>query len=161
MAIVTLHRGVSAKQGEAVLVLLQLLSCDVPPLNHVALRAVRAHFSLVDVGMTILTVFAHVGEDRFRVAQGALDSRVHAAKGILGFVMVKFRYRANRTPTCCGVTVFARDRKGSVRTSGRLPLSKRSRRVSWPQEKEPAQKLKEDWRSCLQRYRSLDTSPSL
>jgi len=109
VAIVTLHRGVSAKQGEAVLVVLQLLSCDVPPLNRVALRAVRAHFSLVDVGMTILTVFAHVGEDRFRMAQGALDSSVHAAKGILGFVMVKFRYRANRTPTCGGVTVLTRD----------------------------------------------------
>ena len=160
MAIVTLHRGVSAKQGEAVLVFLQLLSCGVPPLNRVALRAVRAHFSLVDVGMTILTIFPHIGEDRFRVAQGALDFSVHAAKGILGFVMVKFRYRANRTPTCGGVTVLTRDRKGPVRTSRRLPLRNRSGRVSRPQEKEPAQKLNEDWRSCLQRYRSLDTSPS-
>jgi hypothetical protein len=110
--------------------------------------------------MAILTIFPDIGEDRFRVAQAALDFSVHAAKGILGFVVVKFRYRANRTPTCGGVTVLARDRKGPVRTPRRLPLRKRSRRVSRPQEKEPAQKLKEDWRSCLQRYRSLDTSPS-
>ena len=160
MAIVTLYRSVRAKQGEAVLVVLQLLRGNVPPLNRVALRAIRSHFSLVHVGMTVLTVSSHVGEHWFRVTQGALNLCVHAAKRVLGFIVVKFRHRANWTPARRGVTVLTRDRKRPVRAPSRLPLRSGNSGVSRPQEKEPAQDLNQDRRNCLQRYRLLDTSPS-
>ena len=79
MTVVALHCRVRAQQREAILVILHLLDGNIPALNGVALRAVRAHFSLVDVGMAILAILADIGKDGLDVALHALHLLVHAA----------------------------------------------------------------------------------
>ena len=79
MAILALHRGVSAEKRETILVILNLLNGIVPTKNGVTLRAIRAHFALVNIGVAILTILPHIREYRFYVALRALHFLVHAA----------------------------------------------------------------------------------
>jgi len=103
-------------------VILDLLYGIVPTENRVALRAVRAHFPLVNIGMAILTVLAHVCEYRFYVTLRALNFLVHAAQRIPSFIVIKFRDGADGAPASSGVAVLAGDGKRSVRTTSSLPL---------------------------------------
>ena len=50
------------------------------------------------VGVAVGTLGAYVGEDGLGVASGAAYALVHAAQGIAGAIMVKFRNRSNRFP---------------------------------------------------------------
>ena len=129
MAIIALHRGVRTQQWKTILVVFQLLNGNVPPLNRVTLRTIRTHPSLMDVLMAILAVFSHVGEYRFYVALRAFHFFVHAAQGITGFRVIKFRNRANGTPACGGMTVLARNRQGPVRALGGLSLGLTGKKV--------------------------------
>jgi hypothetical protein len=79
MAIFALYGRVRSQQWEAILVIFHLLDGDIPALNGVALCAVRAHFSLVNVGVTVLAILANVGKDGLAVALHALHLFVHAA----------------------------------------------------------------------------------
>lgn len=132
--------------------ILHRLYGNVPALNRMALRAIRAHLSLVYVGVAILAVPSNVGEDRFHVALRALHFLVHAAQWILRLIVVKFRNRFDRSPSRCGVTVLARDREPPVRTAAilRLRFGRGSIGVSWLPDKEqkPAQNLKKRARNC-------------
>jgi hypothetical protein len=113
---------VSAEKREAILVILNLLNGIVPTENRVALRAVRAHFALVNIGVAILTILAHVCEYRFYVALRALNFFVHTAQRIPRFVVIKFRDGANGAPASGGVAVLAGNGKCSVRATSGLPL---------------------------------------
>ena len=133
MAFLALHRGVSAKKREAILVILNLLNGIVPTKNGVATRAVRAHFPLVNIGVAILTILAHIGKDRFYVALRALNFLVHTAQWITRFVVIEFRDGADGAPACGGVAVLAGNGKRSVRTTSGFPLRCRCARC-WPRE---------------------------
>src|SRR5258708_35446383 len=122
VAVLALHRGVRTEKREAILVIFNLLNGIVPTENRVALRAVGAHFPLVNVGVAILTILAHVCEYRFYVALRALDFLVHPAQRIPCFVVIKFRDGADGAPASSGVAVLAGDGKRSVRTTSGLPL---------------------------------------
>jgi hypothetical protein len=122
VAVLALHRGVSAEKRKAILVILNLLYGIVPTENRVALRAVRAHFPLVNIGVAILTILAHVSEYRFYVALRALNFLVHAAQRIPRFVVIKFRNGADGAPASGGVAVLAGNGQRSVRTTRGLPL---------------------------------------
>lgn len=122
MAVFALHRGVSAEKREAILVILNLLNGIVPTKNRVALRAVRAHFALVNIGMTILTILANIGEYRFYVALRALHFLMHTAQWVVRFVVIEFRNGADGAPTRGSVAVLARNGERSVRTASGLPL---------------------------------------
>lgn len=142
MAVFALHGGVRAQQREAILVIFHLLDGDIPALNRVALRAVRAHLPLVNVGMAVLAIPAYIGENWFYMALDALDFFVHAAKRILRFVVIELRHRADGAPTGSRVAVLARNRQGSVRTACVASLTRRYRSAGRPGEKQqPAQ----DW----------------
>jgi hypothetical protein len=121
-------------------VIFHLLDGDIPALNGMALGAVRAHFSLVDVSMAILAILTDVGKDWLAVALRALHLFVHAAKRILGLVVVELRHGADGTPTRGAVTVLTRNCKWPVRTSGGLTLRRVCLRGSWQPNKkqEPA-----------------------
>ena len=110
VAVVALHRSVRPQQREAVLVILHLLDRDIPALNRVALRAVRAHFPLVHVQVAVLAILSHVRENRFHVAVRAAHLLVHPAQRIPGFVVIKFRIGPDGLPCRRRVTVFARHR---------------------------------------------------
>jgi len=122
VAVLALHRGVSAEKREAILVIFDLLNGIIPTENRVALRAVRAHFPLVNIGVAILTVLAHVREYRFYVALRALNFLMHAAERISCFIVIKFRNGADGAPASSGVAVFAGNGERSVGTTSRLPL---------------------------------------
>src|SRR5258706_16160152 len=122
MALFALHRGVSPEKREAILVILNLLNGIVPTKNGVAPRAVRAHFPLVNIGVAILTILAHICEDRFYVALRALNFLVHAAQWITRFIVIEFRDGADGAPACGGVAVLPGDGQRSGRTTRGLPL---------------------------------------
>src|ERR1700731_2460781 len=122
VAVLALHRGVSAEQREAILVIFDLLNGIIPTENRVALRAVRAHFPLVNIGVAVLTVLAHVREYRFYVALRALNFLMHAAERISCFIVIKFRDGADGAPASSGVAVLAGNGERSVRTTRGLPL---------------------------------------
>ena len=122
MAVLALHRGMRAEKREAILVIFNLLNGIVPTKNRVALRAVRAHFPLVNIGVAILTILAHVCEYRFYVALCAFNFFVHAAQRIPRFVVIKFRDGADGAPASGGVAVLAGNGERSVRATSGLPL---------------------------------------
>ena len=112
---------------------LHLLHGNLPSLHRVAVRAVGAHLSLVDVGVAVLAILPHVGEDRLHMALRALHFFVHAAQRIPCFVVIKFRDGADGAPASRGVAVLARDRKRTVRTARRSALRLRETRAAcWP-----------------------------
>src|SRR5467141_5200183 len=122
VAVLALHGGVSAEKRKAILVILNFLNGIVPTENRVALRAVRAHFPLVNIGVAILTILAHVCEYWFYVALRALNFFVHASQRIPRSVVIKFRDGANGAPASRGVAVLAGNGKCSVRATSGLPL---------------------------------------
>ena len=141
MAVLALHRGVSAKKREAILVIFDLLNGIVPTENRVALRTVRAHFPLVNIGVAILTVLAHVREYRFYVALRALNFLMHAAERISCFIVIKFRNGADGAPASSGVAVLAGNGERSVRTTRGLPLWHGSARCRTREEQQATQDL--------------------
>ena len=89
--------------------ILDLLHGNIPALNGVTLRAVRAHPALVHVGMTVLAILPDIRENRLHVALRALDFFMHTAQRIPGLVVIEFRIRLDRAPRVYLVTIFARD----------------------------------------------------
>ena len=98
------------------------LDGNIPALNRVALRTVRAHFSLVDVGVAVLAILADVGKYRLDMALHALHFFVHAAKRVLGLIVIELRYRPDGPPTRGGMAVLAGNVQRAVRTTSALPL---------------------------------------
>jgi hypothetical protein len=143
VAILALHRGVSAEKREAILVILNLLNGIVPTKNRVTLCAIRAHLALVNIGVAILTILPHIREYRFYVALRALHFLVHAAQRVVRFVVIEFGYRANGAPARSGVTVLARNRERSVRTTSAALLTSRERsaRGRRGEKQQPTQEL--------------------
>jgi hypothetical protein len=131
VAVFALHGRVRSQQREAVLMVFYLLHRHVPALNRVALRAIRAHFSLVHVGMTVLAILPHIREDGLQMALRAFHFFVHAAQGIFCFVVIELRNGLDRPPRRRGMAVFARHGQSTVRTARALPLRRRERSVGW------------------------------
>lgn len=124
VAIFALHSGVRSQQRKPILVIFHRLDGNIPALNRVALRTVRAHFSLVDVGVAVLAIPANIREDRLDVALGALHFFMHSAKRILGLVVIELRNGADGPPAGSGMAVLARNRQGAVWTTGIAPLTR-------------------------------------
>ena len=99
MAIFALYGGVGSEQRKPILVIFHLLHGDVPALYGVAFRTVCAHFSLMHVVVTVLTILSNVREYRLYVAQDALHFFVHTAQGVVGLVVIKFRNSTNGSPS--------------------------------------------------------------
>jgi len=150
VAILALHRGVSAEKREAILVILNLLNGIVPTKNRVTLRAIRAHLALVNIGVAILTILPHIREYRFYVALRALHFLVHAAQRVVRFGVIEFGDRANGAPARSGVAVLARNRERSVRTTraALLTIRKRSACRRPRQKQQPQHDLNTFRRKC-------------
>lgn len=105
----TIQGRMRTHQGEAVLVLVNLLHRDLPSLYRVALFAGGAKLTLVDIGMAVGAFLAHVCEHRLGMALGATDPLVHAAQRKSGLVVIELRNIADRLPSAQGVAVLAGD----------------------------------------------------
>lgn len=122
MAFLAFHHGVRAKQRKSVEMLLHGLDRHAPSENRVALRAVRAELSAVNVGVAIGAILAHVRENRLGMASRAGYFFVHAAKRVPRGVVIEFRNGANGNPAGVRVAIFAGNGEWTVRTPARLPL---------------------------------------
>jgi hypothetical protein len=133
MAIFALHSGVSSQKRKTILVIFHSLDGNIPALNSVALRAIRAHFPLVNVRVAVLAILAYVGKDWLGVALQARHFFVHAAKRIFGVVMIELRHGLDGAPTRSKVAVLARNGKWPVGTTGCLLLmgKRSSHGVPW------------------------------
>ena len=127
-----------------------LLHGNIPTLDRVALRAIRTHLPLVNIGVAILAILADIGEYRFEMALRTIHLLVHAAEGILGLVVVELWNRTDGTPTRSRMAVFTGNRERPVRTSCRVPLSSGNGCRGWPprKKKQPAQNLDNRRRNC-------------
>src|SRR5262249_26084118 len=90
------------------------------PTEHgVTARAVRAHFALVDICVTVLAILANIGKNGLHVACAALRLFMHAAQRVVRFVVVEFGNFADGSPRRSGVTVLAgHDQSRAVRALG-------------------------------------------
>jgi hypothetical protein len=131
VAIVALHGSMSAEEWETILVIVDLLYGNLPALHGVALRAIRPHLPLVNIGVTILASLAYVREHRLGVATRADHLFVQTTERILGFVVVEFRNGSDWAPSSGGMAILAGNCQWSVRTSGSLPLCGRHRCPRW------------------------------
>jgi hypothetical protein len=103
-ALVTLlarHGGMGAEEGKAILVNLSLLRDGSPARHGVTLCAIGAHFPLMNVGVTVLAILAHLGEHRFGMASRAFHLFVHSVQRVVGRIVVKLEDVPNRTPGLC------------------------------------------------------------
>jgi hypothetical protein len=126
-----------ANEGKAILVALDLLYRNHPSFNGVTRLAIGAQLTFMNVGMAIGTLGAYVGEDGLGVASGAAYALVHAAQGIAGAIVVKFRNRAKRFPTQRGMTILTGQVQISVRTAGLgVALSLSARRYACGQQRQ-------------------------
>jgi len=143
MAILALHGRVGSEQRETILMILHLLHGNLPSLHRVAVRAVRAHFILMDVGVAVFAILTHVGEDGFNVTLYALHSFVHAPQRIPCFVVIKLGNSLDGPPTCRRVAVFAGNRQRTVRTTrvAALPLRKASTACCQAEQQHPEYEL--------------------
>ncbi len=123
VASVTFDRSVRSEQRKAVLVILHLLRGDIPALNRVTLRAVRAHLAAVNIGVAIRAIFADVREHRFDVALDAVHFFVQAAQRVFRFVVIEFRRGADGAPARGSMATFAGDTEWAMRIAGGLFLS--------------------------------------
>ena len=113
-----------SQKGEAVLVILDLLHGNFPALDGVTRRAVRAHLSLVHVGMTVLAIFPHIRENRLHMALRALHVFMHTAQRITGLVVIEFQVCLDRAPRGRRMAILARhvERRPMGITRNRLLL---------------------------------------
>ena len=117
VTVCAIQAGVPANEWKAVVVLLDGLQSDVPALHRMTVLAVRSHLPAMNIGMTVRTASACVGEHRFSVALGATHALVKPAQRILCFVVIKFRNGADRFPPQRGVAVLAGNREAAVRAA--------------------------------------------
>lgn len=87
-----------ANEGKAILVALNLLHGDHPPFNGVTGLAIGSQLPLMNVGVAVGALGANVRKHGLGMAARAAYALVHAAQGIAGAIMVKFRNRSNRFP---------------------------------------------------------------
>jgi hypothetical protein len=113
---VTIRYGMGANQWKTILMLVDGVNGHLPSVHAVTEVALRSVFSPMNVGMTILAVAPHVGENGVDVALLAGHLAVHAAQGIAGFAMIKLGVAADRLPGRAGMSLFTSNIKRTMGT---------------------------------------------
>ena len=126
MAGVAIYRGVRADERKAILMVLNRLRRNIPPLNGMALLAVRSHLPPVNVGVAVRALGADIREHQLDVALGALHLLVHSAQRVTGLVVIELRDAPDRLPAGVGVAVFAGNADIAVRILGGRSLRRSS-----------------------------------
>jgi hypothetical protein len=108
---------VGTGQRETIVMLLHIFNRDRPPADGVALLAIGAQLTLVNIGVTVLAALTDVGENHLYVTLNASDAGMHAAQSKARLVMVELRNSADRLPAIRGVAVLARDGQIAVWTT--------------------------------------------
>jgi len=136
VASVTIHGRVRSHQGKPIVVLLDLLDLYLPSLDGMTLFAIGAEQALVDVGVAGRALGWCIGEDGFDVTLRTSHRLVHPPQGILGAIVIEFRYCPNWLPAKRRVAVLARHIQRAVGTpaisqrrlgEGRAPVQESQR----------------------------------
>jgi hypothetical protein len=114
---ITVDRCVGTGQRETIVMLLHIFNRDAPSADGVALLAIRAQLTLVNIGVAVLAALTDVGENHLYVTLDASDAGVHAAQRIARLVVVELRNCPDRLPAIRGVAVLARDGQIAVWTT--------------------------------------------
>ena len=115
---IAIDGGVSAGQGEAIIVLLNFLNRYCPSTHAVALLAIRTELAFVNIGMAVLAARAHIAEHRLHVALRTSHVLVKAAQRVTGAVVIKFGNGADRLPALRSVAVLAGNVQIAMRAIG-------------------------------------------
>jgi hypothetical protein len=103
-----------------------LLLGGKPALNDMALGAIGAEFTQMDVRVAIRTIFPDFGKNQIRVALRASKTPVASAKRVTGFSVIECKNCPDWSPGCRNVAIFTRNLKWAVRGRRRRPLLRRS-----------------------------------
>ena len=103
-----------SNQREPIFVNAYRLQGHVPADYAVALFAIRAELTPVDIGVAVGTLRAYVAEYGFGMALNAIYLCVHAPQGIAGRIVVEFRDGTDRFPTRLCVAILAWDLERAV-----------------------------------------------
>ena len=118
----TLDGGVGANQREEILMVANLLLGSKPALDDMALGAIGAEFTQMNVGVAIRAISPDFGENHVRVALLAGKSPVASPERITGFIVVECKNCPNGSPGGGNVATVARNLKRAVRVRRRRPL---------------------------------------
>ena len=109
--------GMRPQEGEPVFVVLDGLQRYPPPSDRMALAAITSHLAPVDIRMAVGALHSDIGKYQLRVALLAVDADVHAAQGILGFVVIEIRIGPDRLPARRSVAIFTSHAERTVRAT--------------------------------------------
>ncbi len=116
------HRSVGANQREEVLMVANLLLGSKPALDDMALGAVGAEFTQMNVSMTIRTIFPDFRKYHVGVALLAGKTPVASPKRVTGFIMIESKNCPDGSPGGGNVAIVARHLKRAVGVRRRRPL---------------------------------------
>ena len=91
-------------QGEAILMLFDVPNRDLPPLDRVAVFALRSQLPAMDVGVAIGAAVAHLGKNKVRVTLRAKQLGVRPREGENGKLRM---IEAHSNPAIHGVALLA------------------------------------------------------
>lgn len=117
---IAIHHRVRSDERKAILVLVNVVDRHLPAGIAVAKITLSPVFAAMNVGVTILALFAGVGEDQILVAVAAAYLGVQAAQCESCLAMVELRNRPDRDPPLGGVAVLAGNVQFPVRAVGLL-----------------------------------------
>ena len=105
---ITVDRCVSTGQRETIIVLLHIFNSNAPSADGVALLAIRAKLTLVNIGVTVLATLTDVGENHLHVTLNTSDAGVQTTQRIARLVVVELRNGSDRPPAIRRVAILAR-----------------------------------------------------
>lgn len=108
VARITVHCGVSADQGKAVLMLIDVVNGYLPTVGVVTKLALGAVLAAVKIGVAILAFLRSVAKDKSLMAIGALHFCVAAAQRKFSLRVGELEFRAERLPTLRSMAILAR-----------------------------------------------------
>ena len=124
MAGIARHRRVGAEEWKAVQVILNRSRGHRPSLNRVAVFALSAKLTPVEIRVAGRTLRPGFGKNVRDVARFTGHVLMHPAQWELGSAVIELGLGAQGRKACCGMTVLARDRNGPVRVARSLRLDR-------------------------------------
>lgn len=104
-----------AHERKAVLVVVHGTCGYTPAANRVALLAVAAHLTAVNIRVAIGAALTHIRKNQLDMTLCARNAHMHFAQWVSGLVVIKVGSWSDRLPACRSVTAFARDAEVSMR----------------------------------------------
>lgn len=101
------HCRMRPDQREEILMIADLLPRREPSLQDMALSAIGAEFSEMNIGMTVGAILADVAKYQLRMTLCADYFYVPPAKRVVGLVVIEFGSGANRRPAVRRMAILA------------------------------------------------------